>query len=192
MSYWDRLLAITYRLQADRLEQARTIGWDLPADAVDTLRQRADAIDPGQNEQRPSIDQAVSFRDWLRGIRSIDGSTITVKPRAQPSGAHDAVRIGEYRFHRQASWRSLIDYNTTEPGSDPRWWVQEDPALVSDGEDEEPVTATPWQPDMAVTAGQLLSHDGRIYRVVQDHTTAAHWVPGSPGLEALYVDEGPA
>ena len=86
--------------------------------------------------------------------------------------------------------RSLIDANPYEPGLDERWWVQDTPTL--DEEPEEPIEYTPWAPGLAVTTGQLLTHVGRIWRVVQDHTTAAHWVPGSPGLEALYADEGPA
>jgi len=42
----------------------------------------------------------------------------------QPTGAHDAPNIGDERRHNGTCWRSLIDANTTEPGSDPRWWEE--------------------------------------------------------------------
>lgn len=45
----------------------------------------------------------------------------------------------------------------------------------------------PWQPDIAVKANEVYSHAGSNWRVVQDHTTASHWEPGSPGLDALYA-----
>ena len=41
-----------------------------------------------------------------------------------PAGAHDAPNIGDKRRHDGLCWQSLIDANTTEPGSDPRWWEQ--------------------------------------------------------------------
>ena len=41
-----------------------------------------------------------------------------------PTGGHDAPNIGDERRHSDTCWRSLIDGNTTEPGSDPRWWEE--------------------------------------------------------------------
>lgn len=46
----------------------------------------------------------------------------------------------------------------------------------------------PWRPDIDVKADEVYSHNGSNWRVVQDHTTAAQWEPGSPGLESLYVE----
>ena len=39
-----------------------------------------------------------------------------------PSGAHDAYNNGDIVSHGGRLWRSEIDGNTTEPGSDSRWW----------------------------------------------------------------------
>lgn len=39
-----------------------------------------------------------------------------------PAGAHDAYNIGDVVRHEGGLWRSKIDGNTTEPGSDERWW----------------------------------------------------------------------
>lgn len=39
-----------------------------------------------------------------------------------PTGAQDAYNTGDTVSHKGALWRSRIDGNTTEPGSDDRWW----------------------------------------------------------------------
>lgn len=39
-----------------------------------------------------------------------------------PSGAHDAYNKGDVTSWKGRVWRSLIDGNTTEPGTDDRWW----------------------------------------------------------------------
>jgi len=41
-----------------------------------------------------------------------------------PTGAHDAPNIGDKRRHNGLCWSSKIDANTTEPGSDDRWWEE--------------------------------------------------------------------
>lgn len=43
-----------------------------------------------------------------------------------PTGAHDAPNIGDLRRYNGVIWRSLINGNTTVPGSDPRWWEREE------------------------------------------------------------------
>lgn len=46
----------------------------------------------------------------------------------RPTGAHDAPGIGDRRHHPGADgpvWVSKIAGNTTEPGSDGRWWSKE-------------------------------------------------------------------
>ena len=37
-----------------------------------------------------------------------------------------------------------------------------------------------------VTKGQIIRHDGELYRIGQDHTAQAQWIPGQTGTEALY------
>lgn len=39
-----------------------------------------------------------------------------------PSGAQDAYNTGDIVSHNGQLWRSKIDGNTTEPGTDERWW----------------------------------------------------------------------
>lgn len=40
----------------------------------------------------------------------------------QPTGSHDAYNTGDKVFHNDHKYTSNIDGNTTEPGSDERWW----------------------------------------------------------------------
>lgn len=41
---------------------------------------------------------------------------------SQPTGAHDAYNTGDIVSHQGRPWWSKIDGNTTEPGTDDRWW----------------------------------------------------------------------
>lgn len=43
---------------------------------------------------------------------------------SQPSGAQDAYNTGDIVSHEGKLWRSKIDGNTTEPGTDDRWWEE--------------------------------------------------------------------
>lgn len=40
----------------------------------------------------------------------------------QPSGIHDAYNTGDIASRNNQLWISNIDGNTTEPGTDDRWW----------------------------------------------------------------------
>lgn len=119
------------------------------------------------------------------------------KPAAyhQPTGAHDAYRVGEEITFKGVVYRSVIDFNVWSPEAYPAGWktveasepeTPEEPAETpeeSDTADEsEPVTE--WQPGMAVTVGQVVQHKGVVYRVRQAHTTQADWEPA--GLPALF------
>lgn len=46
-----------------------------------------------------------------------------------PTGAQDSYGIGDMVSHNGRIWRSKINGNTTEPGSDDRWWE-----IVSDSD----------------------------------------------------------
>lgn len=41
----------------------------------------------------------------------------------QPTGSHDAYNTGDKVSHNDHKYTSNIDGNTTEPGSDKRWWT---------------------------------------------------------------------
>lgn len=43
-----------------------------------------------------------------------------------------------------------------------------------------------WRPGLRCEAGQTLRHEGRLYRVIQGHTTQADWPP--PRVPALFEE----
>lgn len=186
MSYWNRVLALSYRLQADVMDRGRPLAGGRPAGLIAELRARALAIDPGEDVPLPEEERPVTLAEWLRGIRSIDGEAPQAQDWVQPAGAHDAVRLGEYRAHDGTTWRSLVDYNVWEP-AEGQLWTEDRPTL--DEEPEEPVEHAPWQAGITVVAGERYTYGGRIYRVIQGHTTQAGWTP--PAVPALFADEGP-
>lgn len=53
-----------------------------------------------------------------------DGVDGEYKEWVQPSGAHDAYDEGDKVTHNGKRYISKINGNTTEPGSDPRWWEE--------------------------------------------------------------------
>lgn len=53
-----------------------------------------------------------------------DGGDDEYKEWVQPSGVHDAYDEGDKVTHNGKRYISKINGNTTEPGSDPRWWEE--------------------------------------------------------------------
>ena len=50
-----------------------------------------------------------------------------------------------------------------------------------------PLLFEPWEAGRDYQAGEVLRMDGELYRVAQDHTSQAQWVPGATGTESLYT-----
>lgn len=49
-----------------------------------------------------------------------------------------------------------------------------------------------WKPDMNLTAGDRVRHEGILYRVLQDHTSQADWAPDvAPSLFARVLIPDP-
>ena len=44
-----------------------------------------------------------------------------------------------------------------------------------------------YQVDHAYKQGEFFTHEGELYKVNQDHTSASQWEPGSVGTESLYT-----
>lgn len=52
-----------------------------------------------------------------------------------------------------------------------------------------------WQPGYDYKKDWIIEYDGSLYRIGQDHTSQAQWIPGTTGTESLYskieiVEEG--
>lgn len=50
-----------------------------------------------------------------------------------------------------------------------------------------PLLFDEWADGAAYESGEVLRHDGELYRVAQAHTSQAQWVPGEAGTESLYT-----
>ena len=87
-------------------------------------------------EEEAELRNIAESVDWLQTrlgeLRGLAEKPEQVAEWTMPEGAHDAPNIGDHRWHDGQVWRSLIDANTTEPGSDDRWWETTEPPAVPD------------------------------------------------------------
>lgn len=103
----------------------------------------------------------------------------------QPTGAHDAYPLGYVVRHEGRLWRSEHAANAWQPGSQGAegLWVEVSP---DETPAPEPAPSAPaWQAGVHYEAGDLVTYDGQVYRVVQEHTSQADWRPD--GVPALYT-----
>lgn len=65
--------------------------------------------------------------------------------------------------------------------------VQMNSASIPDEQAVEiPLLFKEWKPGESYTRNEIIRHDGELYRIGQDHTAQAQWVPRSTGTTALY------
>lgn len=65
--------------------------------------------------------------------------------------------------------------------------VQANSASIPDAQALEiPLLFKEWNPGDSYTRDEIVQHDGELYRIGQDHTAQAQWVPGETGTTALY------
>lgn len=100
--------------------------------------------------------------------------------------------FGDLATHKGETWRNVVDpsrkqpnvWEPRSPGIDERYWVKEKKA--------EPATPTPapavapYEVGKAYNVGDVLTYGGATYRVLQAHTSAAHWQPST--VPALYAN----
>lgn len=118
----------------------------------------------------------------------------------QPLGAFDAWPIGAIVVHAGKRWRNALQkVNVWEPGNDGAvpTWAEIPPDPPSDGQTP-PIDADPepepepdpapvppaWAPDTAYAVGDIVTHDGSTYSVVQAHRSQTGWEP--PNVPALW------
>ena len=127
---------------------------------------------------------------WEPGVSGWRRKRKDGKPAAfvQPTGAHDAYRLGEKVTVDGAVYVSVIDFNVWSPEVYPAGWAVEGEAPEPPREPIEPAPepepVEEWQPGTPVHVGQLLTHNGATWRVRQAHTTQAGWEP--PVVPALF------
>ena len=126
--------------------------------------------------RRQTIQQAADQMDVINGgVQAALGRTPGVE-WVPPTGAHDAYPRWWEVTHEGKPYTSLIPANTTEPGSDPRWWKD----LTPKPEPADPNAPKPWSGDYVVyVVGALVAYNGRTYRVRQAHTSQPGWTPSA-------------
>lgn len=66
------------------------------------------------------------------------------------------------------------------------------PSMASAMSDEQALSVSDFFPEFEVGIGyrakDVFRYGGRLFRVAQDHTSQAQWVPGDAGTESLYVE----
>lgn len=66
------------------------------------------------------------------------------------------------------------------------------PAMAPSMTDEQALAVSDFFPEYAAGVdyeqGDVLRHDGRLFRVAQSHTSQEQWVPGETGTESLYTE----
>lgn len=120
-----------------------------------------------------------------------------------PGTTHSRMYLlGDRVQHRGRVWESGVDMlNSWEPGSAHTVWrditdeiaVPEDPETDTPAVPESPVehegpedpALSEWQAGVAYTVGDQLTYQGGTYRVLQAHTSAAHWTPDA--VASLYT-----
>jgi len=124
---------------------------DLEADTITTT------VDGGTPETRPLTSEERDLYDpppTLEERLDVAERPDHVDEWVMPEGAHDAPNIGDHRWHEGQVWRSLIDGNTTEPGSDDRWWETTEPPAIPDSL-RDPLRGLRGQVESASNTGQL-------------------------------------
>ncbi|GAB3042289.1 carbohydrate-binding protein [Sediminivirga luteola] len=130
----------------------------------------ANVWEPGVSGWRPLAEDG-SYGEWV-----------------QPARAHDAYRDGDVVLYDGRVYRSLIDGNAWSPDVYPGGWLlitEHDDAAGEDDDHQEPDPGPlTWEPGRAYSIGELVVYSGVVYRVVQAHQSAEHWLP--PEQPALY------
>lgn len=119
------------------------------------------------------VDQLVGQYQAATGRK--DGDTW-----AQPVSSLGAYRQGAVVTHGGKRWESLIPNNVRPPGeaADPqsyRWWKDLTPVP------DPPVGQPPqWDPNgRAYKVGDLVTYQGKTYRVLQAHPSQPGWTPAA-------------
>lgn len=121
----------------------------------------------------------------LLAVSDGDGKPpVAVPEYKQPLGAHDAYPLGSFASQDGNVYRSLRSGNVWEPKSFPDLWELVTADEVPDPPDNSDVPE--WEVGKAYIAGDLFKFKSKVYRVVQAHTSAAHWAPDT--VPALYTE----
>ena len=98
----------------------------------------------------------------------------------QPTGAHDAYHKGDVVRFDGHLYEAVDGVVVHSPGDYPAGWKRNDEAEVAPTPD-----APAWATGVQYQSGDLVEYEGTVYKVLQAHTSAAHWPPNA--VASLYL-----
>lgn len=120
---------------------------------------------------------------------------------ANPGNIHGKMYIfGDVVKHNDKVYVSthpgLNHWEPAATGIDERIWREvpikevenapEQPEVPEAPEQPEAPDGKEWKAGQSYKKGEVVVYNGKRYELVQDHTAADHWRPGSAGLESIY------
>ena len=120
-------------------------------------------------------------------VADAEGNPPATAPEyVQPLGAHDAYPLGIFVKQDGKIYRSKRMGNVWQPKLHPDLWEE---VRVEDVPAPEPQPVLPvWEVGKSYVVDEKCTFEGVAYRVVQPHTSAAHWPPNA--VPALYTVVG--
>lgn len=105
----------------------------------------------------------------------------------QPTGAHDVYQRGAVVAHGGKVWESAHPANVWAPGGAgvPAGLWKDVTATAPAPAPTLTPTAAEWKAGEALKVGDLRTYKGTVYKVIQAHTSAAHWTPDA--VPSLYA-----
>ncbi len=99
----------------------------------------------------------------------------------QPTGAHDAYHKGDVVTFEGTLYRAVDPIVAHSPAEYPAGWEK----AGVDAPVEPAPDAPEWKPGEQLNPGDLRLFEGTVYKVLQAHTSAAHWPPNA--VASLYL-----
>lgn len=175
-------------------------GWEQPTGPLNAYRQGAVVEHEGQiwvSTHGNNVHSPGQSGWRLKPELDEDGNEIP-PPYVQPSGAHDAYQRGEMVTYEGEVYRAVRDGVVHSPSEYPADWSHVIPATpiepIEPDPDEGEEPGEPETPEWdgnghSYETGDQVLYEGDAYKVIQDHTSAAHWTPDT--VASLYekVDE---
>lgn len=154
-------------------------------------------IGPGERVIEGGVEWVNKARAWLSAPPSLYpmGYQRTVPPQnVTPFVAGQNVAVGNLRRFQGGIYQCLQAHTTSTewtPDVAVSLWtyISVAPETGPEPEPEPPAAAPAWASGVAYTVGQLVTYNGKTYRIGQPHTSAGHWLP--PDLPALYTPVNP-
>ena len=182
--------------QLDGIVQTRynDTAWDgRESKAITTQMTYADAVALFGNDAPWSVTIEVDGDNGSKRQITQDMSEYAISgPITDNRDGTVTVRMGKYREEELMRIPLAAVPNTQQIAH--RWRGIIEDAVQAISDDAVAIECMPLHPKweelansgVTVSAGYRFQHEGKLYKVMQSHTLASHWIPGS-GTESLYM-----